>query len=162
MHHRTPQWREPQYDATIHSLESAAVAAAGTAKASPQVHGGPYLRIGEVSRRSGVSVKTIRFYCDLGLIEATTRSEGGFRLFDTAILADLALIRALRAMDVPLAELVRILEVRRSGVCNCSVLKVSITTKLDSIDQRMAELLAMKQELSALLHRWQDCGGMKA
>jgi DNA-binding transcriptional MerR regulator len=54
------------------------------------VHGGPYLRIGEVSRRSGVSVKTIRFYCDQGLIEASTRSEGGFRLFDTAILADLA------------------------------------------------------------------------
>jgi DNA-binding transcriptional MerR regulator len=109
-----------------------------------------------------VSVKTIRFYCDQGLIEASTRSEGGFRLFDTAILADLALIRALRAMDVPLAELVRILEVRRSGVCNCSVLKVSITTKLDSIDQRMAELLAMKQELSALLDCWQDCGGTKA
>ena len=138
------------------------MAAAGTAKASPQIQGGPYLRSGEVSRRSGVSVKTIRFYCDLGLIEATTRSEGGFRLFDAAVLADLALIRALRAMDVPLAELVRILEVRRSGVCNCSVLKASITTKLDSIDQRMAELLAMKQELSALLHRWQDCGGMKA
>ena len=47
-------------------------------------------------------------------------------------------------------------------MCNCSVLKVSITTKLDSIDQRMAELLAMKQELSALLDRWQDCGGTKA
>jgi len=138
------------------------VAAAGTAKASPQLRGGPYLRIGEVSRRSGVSVKTIRFYCDQGLLEATTRSEGGFRLFDAAVLADLTLIRALRTMDVPLAELTRILEVRRSGVCNCSVLKASITTKLESIDQRMAELLAMKQELSALLDRWQDCGGAKS
>lgn len=138
------------------------MAAAGTAKDSPQAQGGPYLRIGEVSRRSGVSVKTIRFYCDQGLLEATTRSEGGFRLFDAAVLADLTLIRALRTMDVPLAELTRILEVRRSGVCNCSVLKASITTKLDSIDQRMAELLAMKQELSALLDRWQDCGGAKS
>ena len=121
----------------------------------------PQLRIGEVSRRSGVSVKTIRFYCDQGLIAASARSQGGFRLFDASIFADLALIRALRAMDVPFAELAKILEVRRSGVCNCSVLKASITTKLDSIDQRMDELLAMKQELCSLLDRWQDCGGIK-
>jgi len=137
-------------------LESAAVASAVTAQATA-----PQLRIGEVARRSGVSVKTIRFYCDQGLIEASARSQGGFRLFDAAIFADLALIRALRSMDVPLAELVRILEVRRAGVCNCSVLKASITTKLDSIDQRLDELLAMKQELCALLDRWQDCGGTK-
>lgn len=137
------------------------MAAAATAQAASLEQGGPHLRIGEVSRRSGVSVKTIRFYCDQGLIQARARSEGGFRLFDAAIFADLALIRALRAMDVPLAELARILEVRRSGVCNCSALKASISTKLDSIDQRLQELQAMKQELGALLERWQDCGGSK-
>ena len=121
----------------------------------------PNLRIGEVSRRSGVSVKTIRFYCDQGLIQASTRSQGGFRLFDATILGDLAIIRALRAMDVPLPELARILEVRRSGICNCSVLKSSISAKMDSIDQRIAELASMKEELGGLLQGWQDCGGAK-
>jgi DNA-binding transcriptional MerR regulator len=142
-------------------VETEDVAVALPAAASDHGPSAPNLRIGEVSRRSGVSVKTIRFYCDQGLIQPSTRSEGGFRLFDAAILKDLAIIRALRAMDVPLPELARILEVRRSGVCNCSVLKSSISAKMDSIDQRIAELASMKEELGGLLQGWQDCGGAK-
>lgn len=142
-------------------MEILAVAAAVPASASDHGPSAPNLRIGEVSRRSGVSVKTIRFYCDQGLIQPSARSGGGFRLFDATILEDLAIIRALRAMDVPLPELVRILEVRRSGVCNCSVLKSSISSKMESIDQRIAELASMKEELGSLLQGWQDCGGAK-
>ena len=137
------------------------MAASAPVVASAPGPNAPQLRIGEVSRRSGVSVKTIRFYCDQGLIQASARSQGGFRLFDATILEDLAIIRALRAMDVPLPELARILEVRRSGVCNCSALKSSISAKMESIDQRIAELLAMKGELGALLQSWRDCGGTK-
>jgi len=119
------------------------------------------LRIGEVSRQSGVSVKTIRFYCDQGLLLPSSRTEGGFRLFDDTVLADLSLIRAMRAMDIPIAELAEILDVRRAGVCNCSTLKASIASKIASIDQRIAELAAMKEEMRALLSSWQDCGGAK-
>ncbi|NDD13851.1 MAG: MerR family transcriptional regulator [Betaproteobacteria bacterium] len=107
----------------------------------------PRLRIGEVSRQSGVSVKTIRFYCDQGLLLPSSRTEGGFRLFDDTVLADLSLIRAMRAMDIPIAELAEILDVRRAGVCNCSTLKASIASKIASIDQRIAELAAMKEEM---------------
>ena len=77
----------------------------------------PSLRIGEVARRTGLPVKTIRYYCDEGLLQPKARSAGGYRLFDEENLADLALIRALRAMDVSIPELTRILEVRREGVC---------------------------------------------
>jgi DNA-binding transcriptional MerR regulator len=121
----------------------------------------PSLRIGEVARRTGLSVKTIRFYCDQGLLQPRGRSEAGYRLFDQENLAELTIIRALRAMDVSIPELSRILEVRRSGVCNCSVLKGSIAAKMTSIDQRISELASMKNELARLLDSWQDCGGSK-
>jgi DNA-binding transcriptional MerR regulator len=121
----------------------------------------PSLRIGEVARRTGLSVKTIRFYCDEGLLQPKDRSAGGYRLFDEENLAELAIIRALRAMDVSIPELARILEVRRSGVCNCSLLKGSIADKMSSIDQRISELRTMKDELARLLGSWQDCGGLK-
>jgi DNA-binding transcriptional MerR regulator len=75
--------------------------------------------------------------------------------------SELALIRAMRAMDVPLPELKRILEVRRSGHCNCSALKSSVQARIQSIDQRLAELVAMKAELAQLLSSWQECGGVK-
>jgi MerR family transcriptional regulator, copper efflux regulator len=119
----------------------------------------PDLRIGEVARRTGLPVKTIRYYCDQGLLRPRARSEAGYRLFDQENLAELTIIRALRTMDVSIPELARILEVRRSGLCNCSVLKSSIAAKLESLDQRISELSAMKSELARLLNGWQDCGG---
>ena len=121
----------------------------------------PGLRIGEMAKISGFSVKTIRCYCDQGLLH-TARSEGRYRIFSSDSLAELEIIRALRSMDVPIGELARILEVRRAGVCNCSVLKDSIATKLLSIDSRIQELQMMKSELARLLSSWQDCGGAKS
>ena len=121
----------------------------------------PSLRIGEVAKRTGLPVKTIRYYCDEGLLQPRARSESGYRLFDEENLAELTIIRSLRAMDVSIPELARILEVRRAGVCNCSVLKDSITAKMESINLRIAELAAMKEELARLLGSWQDCGGLK-
>jgi len=119
----------------------------------------PGLRIGEVAKRTGLSVKTIRFYCDQGLLQPSGRSESGYRLFNEECFAELNLIRALRVMDVPLAELARILEVRRAGVCHCSSLKNSISTKITSIDERIFALESMKTELLRLLETWQKCGG---
>lgn len=121
----------------------------------------PSLRIGEVARRTGLPVKTIRYYCDEGLLQPRTRSAAGYRLFDQENLAELTIIRALRAMDVSIPELAKILEVRRAGVCNCSLLKDSITGRMESINLRVSELVAMKDELARLLGSWQDCGGSK-
>jgi DNA-binding transcriptional MerR regulator len=121
----------------------------------------PGLRIGEIAKISGFSVKTIRFYCDQGLLH-TARSEGKYRLFSLESLAELEIIRALRSMDVPISELARILEVRRAGICNCSVIQDSISTNMASLDSRIEMLQMMKSELARLLSSWQDCGGTKS
>ena len=72
-------------------------------------------KIGAVAARSGVSVKTIRFYCDQGLLQPSGRSEGRYRLFDESVDSDLALIRTLRGLDIPLPTITAVLEARRSG-----------------------------------------------
>ena len=122
----------------------------------------PGLRIGQVAEATGLPVKTVRFYADEGLITTVGRSPGGYRLFDPAVVGELELIRSLRAMDVPLPEIKRILEVRRAGHCNCESLKSSIHTRICSIDHRLTELVAMKAELVQLLSSWEDCGGLKS
>jgi DNA-binding transcriptional MerR regulator len=43
-------------------------------------------QIGSVAKESGVPIKTIRFYEELGLLAASGRTEGGFRLFDNDVL----------------------------------------------------------------------------
>lgn len=84
----------------------------GSLSAKPPLN----LRIGEVARRTGLPVKTIRHYCDEGLLQPKARSAGGYRLFNEENLAELTIIRALRAMDVSIPKLARILEVRWAGV----------------------------------------------
>ncbi len=133
------------------------MASQGSVSAKPAAN----LRIGEVARRTGLPVKTIRYYCDEGLLRPRARSESGYRLFDEENLAELTMIRSLRAIDVAIPELAKILEVRRAGVCNCSVLKDSIAAKMESINLRIDELAASKDELARLLASWQDCGGLK-
>ncbi len=119
------------------------------------------LKIGEVAQRSGLTVKTIRFYCDEGLIHPISRSEGGYRLFGDEVFAELALIRTLKAMEIPLQDAYQILESRRSGVCTCASLQNTIRSKAGEIEQKIAALRDLHSELEDLLSRWQDCGGRK-
>ena len=108
---------------------------------------------------STLPMKTIRFYCDEGLLQPKDRSAAGYRFFDEENLAELTIIRALPSMDVSIPELVRILEVRRAGVSNCSVLKDGIAARMESINRRISDLAVMMAELARLLERWEDCGG---
>ncbi|MEB3348807.1 MAG: MerR family transcriptional regulator, partial [Cyanobacteriota bacterium] len=108
-------------------------------------------KIGAVAARSGVSVKTIRFYCDQGLLQPSARSEGHYRLFDASVYGELALIRTLRALDIPLPTISAVLEARRSGVCTCDNLQATIRGKAGEIEQRIADLQALHHELHGLL-----------
>jgi DNA-binding transcriptional MerR regulator len=65
--------------------------------------------IGELARRTGLPVKTIRFYSDEGLLPPTDRTPAGYRLYDTAALARLELVRTLRELGLGLADVERAL-----------------------------------------------------
>ena len=119
------------------------------------------LKIGDVAARSGLTVKTVRFYCDEGLIHPASRSDGGFRLFSPDVFEELTFIRTLRALEIPLPDVLKILESRRSGICTCTSLQSTIRSKAGEIEQKISALRAMHIELMDLLNDWQDCGGQK-
>ncbi|MFJ8165914.1 MerR family transcriptional regulator [Streptomyces sp. NPDC096136] len=66
--------------------------------------------IGELSRRTGLTVKTIRFYSDQGIVPPTDRSPAGYRLYDPDALARLALVRTLRDLGLDLATVRKVLD----------------------------------------------------
>ncbi|MFF4397036.1 MerR family transcriptional regulator [Streptomyces sp. NPDC001480] len=66
--------------------------------------------IGELSRRTGLSVRTIRFYSDSGVVAPTTRSPAGYRLYDLDALLRLELLRTLRELGMDLATIQRVLD----------------------------------------------------
>ncbi|MEV7794405.1 MerR family transcriptional regulator [Streptomyces sp. NPDC087512] len=66
--------------------------------------------IGELAERAGVTVKTVRFYSDRGLLPEALRSAGGHRRYGPEALGRLRLIRSLRAIGLPLPEVRRVLD----------------------------------------------------
>lgn len=65
--------------------------------------------IGQLARRTGLTVKTIRFYSDSGVVPPTDRTHSGYRLYDTAALARLELVRTLRELGAGLQDVQRVL-----------------------------------------------------
>lgn len=65
--------------------------------------------IGDMARRAGLSVKTIRFYSDSGLVPPTDRTPAGYRLYDVEAFARLELVRTLRDLGFELAVVERVL-----------------------------------------------------
>ena len=120
---------------------------------------GDLLKIGVVSARSNISVKTIRFYCDEGLLLPVSRTDSRYRLFDESVFDDLGLILRLRAMDLPLDLVKQVIHAQRSGICTCSDLKATMREKLSEIHERVDELKVLETEIKTMLKSWEPCGG---
>ncbi|MFE2728403.1 MerR family transcriptional regulator [Kitasatospora sp. NPDC059327] len=88
--------------------------------------------IGALARRTGLTVKTIRFYSDTGIVPSTDRSPAGYRLYDITALARLDLVRTLRDLGLDLAVIRQVLdrEVTLSEVAaaHADALEVQIRT----------------------------------
>lgn len=63
------------------------------------------MTIGALSRRTGVAVKTLREYEDLGFIYTAGRSPGGYRLFDDEALWCVQVVLTMRGLGLTLAEM---------------------------------------------------------
>ena len=68
------------------------------------------LSIGEVAHITGLPVKTIRYYADIGLVPEALRTRAGYRRYDEAGLARLELVHALRDLGLDLASIRRVTE----------------------------------------------------
>src|SRR5262245_18580124 len=67
------------------------------------------LTIGELSRRTGVPVKTLRFYSDEGLLPLAGRTGSGYRLYAVEALERIGLIRTLRGAGLSIGSIKKVL-----------------------------------------------------
>jgi len=64
-----------------------------------------HMQIGEVAEETGLSLRTIRYYEEMGLVTPSARTTGGFRLYADADVARLRLIRRMKPLDFSLQEM---------------------------------------------------------
>ena len=118
------------------------------------------MKIGTLADRSGLPVKTLRYYEDLGLLPAVGRSEGGYRLFAEESLRRLEFIRRLKSLGLTLDDIAECLAVHDAGGLPCGdiqrQLQRQLQRQIDLVDKRLQELRLFRRELQSLLQNWQS------
>ncbi|QLE59446.1 heavy metal-responsive transcriptional regulator [Nostoc sp. TCL26-01] len=112
-------------------------------------------QIGSVAKASGVPIKTIRYYEELGLLKSSGRTEGGFRLFNSDVLSRLHFIKRAQSLGLTLSEIKEFLNVHDAGELPCEQIKTKLEDKVTAIDEQIQQLLILRQELTGLLSGWE-------
>src|SRR5688500_4924257 len=116
------------------------------------------LKIGEVSKRSGVGVEALRFYEKSGLLEAPARTFSGYRVYGEEVLERLAFIKQAQALGFSLDEIRQIVEDARKGQSPCGEVREIVRRRMEELDARLRELHSYRDELKATLEEWDKVG----
>lgn len=116
------------------------------------------MRIGKVSKRTGFSTDTLRWYEKIGLInlDRKSRTENNYRSYDSKTLERLLDIRKLKYFGFTLKEIQEFLFLEEIEELSCPSVAEKLEHKLTGIDQQIAELQQLK---SRLLHVKENCKG---
>lgn len=122
------------------------------------------LKIGELSKRTGCQVETIRFYEQEGLLPAPARSQGNYRLYGDRHVERLQFIRHCRSLDMALDDIRTLLRLRDVPDDSCDRVNAMLDQHIAQVGQRIDELKALQRQLRALRsqcsseHMVKECG----
>ncbi|MDX2399117.1 MULTISPECIES: MerR family transcriptional regulator [Microbacterium] len=114
------------------------------------------MRIGEVAERTALSFRSLRHWDDVGLVQPSARTEGGFRLYTEKDVERILIIRRMKPLGYTLDEMRELLDVVDALTVDPSdvALRARIDDIRDGADQRrqkLTEQLAMADEFVQLL-----------
>lgn len=116
------------------------------------------LKIGEVSKRSGIGIEALRFYEKSGLIDKHARTDSGYRMYDARVLERLSFIKQAQVLGFSLDEIKRIINEKRAGQSPCAEVRELVRLRLRELNERMQEMQRYRQELTAKLAEWDKAG----
>lgn len=116
-------------------------------------------RIGEATRRSGVSAANMRYYEKEGLLNPGGREDNSYRLYSQADIHRLRFIRLCRAMDMSLSEVRTLLALDSGPPTDPHAACHTLDEHIAHVRTRRKELQALEQDLRALRGR---CDGADA
>ncbi|WP_030459297.1 MerR family transcriptional regulator [Kitasatospora sp. NRRL B-11411] len=107
------------------------------------------MSIGALARRTGLTVKTVRYYSDTGLVPSTDRTAAGYRRYGAEAVARLELVRTLRELGIGLEAVRRVLE-REASLAEVA------RAHADALDLRIRTLRQQRAVLRAVAERGTD------
>jgi DNA-binding transcriptional MerR regulator len=113
------------------------------------------ISIGELSKRTGIKVPTIRFYEQIGLIAAPPRTEGNQRRYGQPAVERLNFVRNARELGFEVDDIRELLDMAAEPQASCHQADSIARSHLREVDARIAKLTALREELSRMI---EECG----
>jgi DNA-binding transcriptional MerR regulator len=110
----------------------------------------------DVARATGVSTDTLRHYERKGLLPRVTRTAAGYRQYSAATIERVLLIQRALIVGFSLADLKRVLAIRDRGAAPCVGVRGLVGERLEQLERRIEEMLALRDELRVLLTDWDE------
>ena len=108
------------------------------------------MKIGELARRTGCDVQTVRFYEREGLLEEPEREASGYRRYAEGHLSRLKFIRHSRSLDIPLPEVRRLLNLAATPDQSCAQVNDLLDGHIALVKQRIQALKGLERQLTVL------------
>jgi len=109
------------------------------------------MNIGRAAEAAGLPVKTVRYYADIGLVEAPDRSETGYRRYDAASVRKLAFVRRARDFGFSIDECRELLSLYEDRNRSSSDVRRIAQAHLEEIEEKQRQLAALHDELAHLV-----------
>ena len=122
------------------------------------------MTIGVLARKSGIAVRTLRFYEERGLIAPLGRTAKGYRLYGPNVVEDLTFLKGAKRLDLHLKEIRELLQIRRGGQCSCARTREFVESRLTDVESALGQLRALQGQLRQSLRTWkaQPNGGAQS
>jgi DNA-binding transcriptional MerR regulator len=104
------------------------------------------IQIGDLAKRAGVTVDTVRFYERRKLVPSAPRSGGGFRLFDPEVVERIRFIKQAQELGFSLEEIKGLLAT--GGADECRRVRDLLKTKIDDLDTSMRAMKEFRRTLT--------------
>ncbi len=108
------------------------------------------MTIGELARRTGVNLETVRFYERIGLLPKPKRRPSGYRVYSEADIRRLEFVKAAKAVGFSLREIAELMELRVDPQNTCDQVRARAEEKIRQIDEKIQELTRIRHALEVL------------
>ena len=109
------------------------------------------LTIGELARRSGYAIQTLRYYEQIGLMPEPPRTSGGQRRYGEDLQRRLLFIRHARDLGFEIEDIRSLLDLAGRPDHPCASVDAIAKAHLASIDEKIARLTALRAEINRML-----------
>ena len=119
------------------------------------------LKIGDVSKQTGLGIETLRFYEKAGILDRPARTDSGYRLYDAGVLERIAFIKQAQVLGFTLEEIRQLIDHKKAGENPCREVREIVRHRLDELDEKLRQMRKYRNELAKALKEWDALGERK-